>query len=58
MVCLFGEVGALGLAKVAEWAREYVESETCVLDVPREQLSVEERAGLQFLRVIEEMSER
>lgn len=40
---------AIGTKQVIEWARAYVDGETCIGEVPRDKLSPEERAGLDEL---------
>lgn len=42
-----------GLRQVMEWARTYVDGETCIGEVPRDKLSPEERAGLEELERLE-----
>lgn len=44
-----------GLRQIIEWARTYVDGETCIGEVPRDKLSPEERAGLQELERLEKM---
>ncbi len=40
---------------IAQWARTYVDGETCIGEVPRDRLSPEERAGLAELDRLEKM---
>lgn len=41
--------------QIIEWARTYVDGETCIGEVPRDKLSPEERAGLEELERLEKM---
>lgn len=42
-----------GLRQIIEWARTYVDGETCIGEVPRNRLSPEELAGLAELERLE-----
>lgn len=44
-----------GFRQIIEWARTYVDGETCIGEVPRDKLSPEERAGLEELERLEKM---
>lgn len=46
---------AMGTKQVMEWARTYVDGETCISEVPRDKLSPEERAGLEELERLEKI---
>jgi hypothetical protein len=46
-------VSPLAFAKVAEWARAYVENETCIPELPADRLAHAERIGLELLAEIE-----
>jgi len=45
----------LGTKQVMEWARTYVDGETCIGEVPRDKLGTEERAGLEELERLERL---
>lgn len=42
-----------GFAKIVEWARAYVDNETCIGDVPEHRVSVSEREGVAMLGELE-----
>lgn len=45
----------MGMEQVITWARYYVDGETCVEEVPRDELHPEERAGLDELKRLESL---
>lgn len=45
----------MGMEQVITWARYYVDGETCVEEVPRDELHPEERAGLEELERLESL---
>ena len=46
---------ATGAKQVMQWARTYVDGETCIGEVSRDKLSPEERAGLAELERLEKL---
>lgn len=44
-----------GFRQIIEWARTYVDGETCIGEVPRNRLSPEELAGLEELERLEKL---
>jgi len=49
LVAMYGATEVEAAAKVMDWARAWVENETCIPEVPVDRLAQSERHGLAFL---------